>query len=467
MRSHSVRGYFGTSPIALVPNFDMSKDVLIDLQHAEKWLGNCPIALVKGVRQPAPPKSRCKKRRRESKEAFERRRERDQRGIDSGEDFRRWREVCDQLEQWKADGTEIAAVEESMGASLRRPYGLLDRPAAPFSSGFFLAKTHNLHVLLMTLFEFVFMPLVNQVNMAAILPLVASMRELVEWDGSLGNLVAVELRMRRAVSCFMRKMPCTEHGIKVHEFLHFPAQLREWGFVRWSWVYQLERLMGILGRMSANPRFPVSSISDAYHRALSSSYTGLIERGPETPRTWQRVFDRRSDRVPGTGTIVGLTHLALRQAYTTPHRTSGWTLHGKGKPCPMAGDVTEHMAVTLHCPRIRAKLGVERPCTVTCDYVVICRLPSHPTQERVAVLRGFVRTLTGDLEINARLIPSCRCSKYPGTKHVWIMDTVDFTGGRRGPTTITILSPQDIIAQALVADGSPDSRYTLVIKLRT
>ena len=104
---------------------------------------------------------------------------------------------------------------------------------------------------------------------------------------------------------------------------------------------------------------------------------------------------------------------------------------------------------------------------MTCDYVVICRLPSQPTQERVAVLRGFVRTVTGDLQINARLIPSCRCSKYPGTKHVWIMDTVDFTGGRRGPTTITTLSPQDIIAQALVADGSPDSRFTLVIKLRT
>lgn len=471
MRPHSVRGYFGTSPIALVPNFDMSKDVLIDLQHAEKWLGNCPIALVKGVRQPAPPRSKCKKRRNESQEAFQQRRESDQIGIDSGEDFRRWREVCDQLEQWKADGTDIAAVEESMGASLRRPYGLLDRPAAPFSSSFFVAKTHNLHVLLMTLFEFVFTPLVKPDNMAAILPLVASMRELVEWDGSLGSLVPIQSRLQRAVSCFMHDMPCTEHGIKVHEFLHFPAQLREWGFVRWSWVYQLERLMGILGRMSANPRFPVSSISDTYHRALSSSYTGLFERGHETSRTWQRVFDRRSHLVPGTGTIVGLTHLALRQAYTTPRRTSGWTLHGAGKQVPMADDVTytEHMAVTLHCPRIRAKLGVERPSTVTCDYVVICRLPSQPTQERVAVLRGFVRTVTGDLQINARLIPSTRCRLMwrSLTQHVWRMETVDFVGARRGSTTITTLSPQDIIAQALVADGSPDSRHTLVIKLRT
>ena len=459
-------GYLGSCPLTDVPGFEVHRDVNVDMMHAEKKLMDMQISLAKGTRAPVPPKAQVRRKRTgqsftETEDELVARRQKAQDKLDAGPRKREWRALVASLEEWRTPDIDdrLVSAENNLGASLRRPPGLLATPSHPFSrTDLFLGKTHNCHVMLMTLYEYVFAPLFPSEKFTVSLAMIQCMRKMIEFDGTNTQLEELDEEVPAAVNAFLQAVPLTEHSTKLHQLVHYPSQLREWGFIRWSWCYPLERMMGVLKRMAKSTRFPLASISRTYQRTLSSSYASSnIHQDSEIGRSWHRVYTSRSHRMPKTGATLasmGLMHLAMSEKYQTRPQ-SGWTVHGRGLSSPSG---TLHHFATLHNPRLRTKLGTERQTNAgSCDYIVIRITPDGKTE--IAALRGFRLTSENSLSVEARLIPH----KFQ-RGHLYIVDATLLEPPSGRCETVTIL-PAEIGAQALVADHA-DSHWKFVIMIR-
>lgn len=98
-----------------------------------------------------------------------------------------------------------------------------------------------------------------------------------------------ERQLCETLSVFEQKMPPTDFAPTLHQVVHFPELLRQWGPLYYYWMYSLERFLCWLSRLVHNKAAPEQEMANNYLEAVcarvvvhdgSTKLTQLLDSSP-------------------------------------------------------------------------------------------------------------------------------------------------------------------------------------------
>jgi hypothetical protein len=300
-------GVNGKSYLTRLLYFDMEKDSILDLPHTAKRIFFHQARLVKG--------RKAKLKSMEAKDAEKARQDSDAKEasddpiFDDSEDIEMKGEVEEtEVQKMKSWAIPIRQQTEADLAltHIIAPTKYYINGKAPLSRGGQM-KMNDVQHWFTNYGRFHIWSMNLEPKHAALLnDLRDVVQSLYEWEFnpsdaklSMEEVDEIEDAVKSVLVRWKKETPVTSRAIVFHLLLHFPAQMRRWGSLRWCWMYPYERFIGALFDFIHGRQSMALELVNKYGRSLQArvltdkAFVNIsISRGGVDPR-WNRLLKTR------------------------------------------------------------------------------------------------------------------------------------------------------------------------------